>query len=234
MTMTTFVNVCVTYMQLYVQSRVTWSFSKLFRHLVQAVAVYIAVFVGLSRISDYKHHWSDVLAGAVLGTLVACLSVSSITDIVDFFTTCVAGNFTNIHKLPVVLISSQKFCTIVMQQMLCLVMLLMLTHSAAHLLSCSQTMHTRLGASKPQYNVLHILKRTHRSLYLTLNYPLWDPTQLKTTYACWGIKCRALQVARKFCPENTVASDLDPERLRWAIYWLLWILCFIFVFFFKF
>jgi len=55
----------------------TWSFSKLLRHLLQALATYLAVWVSLSRISDYKHHWSDVLSGAILGCLVACITVCS-------------------------------------------------------------------------------------------------------------------------------------------------------------
>jgi len=62
-------------MQLYLQSRFTWSGSKLLRHLIQALAIYLAVWVSLSRVSDYKHHWSDVLAGSILGTLLACLTV---------------------------------------------------------------------------------------------------------------------------------------------------------------
>jgi len=62
-------------MQLYLQSRLTWSSSRLVRHLMQVYAVYVALYVGLSRVSDYHHHWSDVLAGAVLGCLVACLTV---------------------------------------------------------------------------------------------------------------------------------------------------------------
>ncbi|EDV97183.1 putative phosphatidate phosphatase [Drosophila grimshawi] len=41
------------------------------RPLCQLVCVSIASFVGLSRVMDYKHHWSDVVAGSLLGTLVA-------------------------------------------------------------------------------------------------------------------------------------------------------------------
>ena len=37
--------------------------------------MYAAIYVGLSRISDYKHHWSDVLMGALLGSFLAALVV---------------------------------------------------------------------------------------------------------------------------------------------------------------
>ena len=53
-----------------------WKGSVLLRHLIQAVFVYMAVFVCLSRIMDNKHHWSDVLTGALLGGVVAILAVS--------------------------------------------------------------------------------------------------------------------------------------------------------------
>lgn len=66
--------------QFYLQARFTWKGSKLLRHLLQAVVIYAAVYVGLSRISDYKHHWSDVLMGAILGTLLAALTVRSIRN----------------------------------------------------------------------------------------------------------------------------------------------------------
>ena len=67
---------CEIYKQLYLQARFTWSVSKLLRHFLQAIAVYLAVYVSLSRISDYKHHWSDVLSGAILGCFIACLTVN--------------------------------------------------------------------------------------------------------------------------------------------------------------
>lgn len=32
-----------------------------------------AFYTGLTRVSDYKHHWQDVLAGLLLGTAVASI-----------------------------------------------------------------------------------------------------------------------------------------------------------------
>ena len=39
------------------------------------VFLLFALLCGMSRVSDYKHHWSDVLAGLILGTLVAIFFV---------------------------------------------------------------------------------------------------------------------------------------------------------------
>lgn len=41
------------------------------KRLIQLIFVLAATFVGLSRISDYKHFYTDVLGGMVLGSLVA-------------------------------------------------------------------------------------------------------------------------------------------------------------------
>ncbi|KAH8261142.1 hypothetical protein KR044_003933 [Drosophila immigrans] len=45
--------------------------STMLRPLCQLMCVGLATFVGLSRVMDYKHHWSDVVAGSLLGASVA-------------------------------------------------------------------------------------------------------------------------------------------------------------------
>ena len=64
------------FLQLYLQSRMTWHGSKLLRHFLQFGFIMIAWYTALSRVSDYKHHWSDVLAGSAIGSLTAVVVVS--------------------------------------------------------------------------------------------------------------------------------------------------------------
>ena len=62
----------MTFLVLYVDLQMTYCASlKLIKIMVEFVLVLLAVLCGLSRVSDYKHHWSDVFAGFVLGVLVA-------------------------------------------------------------------------------------------------------------------------------------------------------------------
>ncbi|XP_066154816.1 putative phosphatidate phosphatase [Euwallacea fornicatus] len=59
------------YFAIYLQKRMTWDGSKLLRHTLQFLAVLSSVFTAMTRVSDYKHHWSDVLSGLLLGTIIA-------------------------------------------------------------------------------------------------------------------------------------------------------------------
>ena len=47
---------------------------RVYRLLVSLVPFLVASYVGITRIMDYRHHWQDVLAGALLGTGAAYLS----------------------------------------------------------------------------------------------------------------------------------------------------------------
>lgn len=51
--------------------------ARLVRPTVQFGLVAASIYVGLSRVSDYKHHWSDVLTGLIQGALIAIFTVST-------------------------------------------------------------------------------------------------------------------------------------------------------------
>lgn len=63
--------------QFYLQARLTWRGARLLRPLVQFLLVMIAVYTGLTRISDYRHHPSDVVTGFLQGALTAYWVVGS-------------------------------------------------------------------------------------------------------------------------------------------------------------
>uniref|UniRef100_A0A8C6XCR1 Phosphatidic acid phosphatase type 2/haloperoxidase domain-containing protein n=1 Tax=Naja naja TaxID=35670 RepID=A0A8C6XCR1_NAJNA len=62
--------------QFYLQARFTWRGARLLRPLVQFVLLMLALYTGLTRISDYQHHPSDVIVGLLQGALVAYWVVS--------------------------------------------------------------------------------------------------------------------------------------------------------------
>ncbi|KAL4091202.1 hypothetical protein QTP88_025930 [Uroleucon formosanum] len=71
---------CMVYLALYLQARVKTSKYGMARSLAQFVVILMATFCALSRVSDYKHHWSDVLAGTILGITAATITVSQMIN----------------------------------------------------------------------------------------------------------------------------------------------------------
>ncbi|XP_027027043.1 phospholipid phosphatase 3 isoform X1 [Tachysurus fulvidraco] len=69
------------YLSFYLQSRFTWRGARLLRPLVQFTLLMMAFYTGLSRVSDHKHHPTDVLAGFVQGALVAYCIVFYVSDL---------------------------------------------------------------------------------------------------------------------------------------------------------
>lgn len=53
-----------------------FKWARLLRPTIQFFLVAFAIYVGYTRVSDYKHHWSDVLVGLLQGALIAVLNVS--------------------------------------------------------------------------------------------------------------------------------------------------------------
>ncbi|XP_017462060.1 PREDICTED: putative phosphatidate phosphatase, partial [Rhagoletis zephyria] len=77
-----FAAVCLVYLVLYLHLRMRAAHLALVKHLYQAALLYLVFYTGMSRISDYKHHWSDVLCGLLQGTLVAILVAYFVGDLV--------------------------------------------------------------------------------------------------------------------------------------------------------
>lgn len=61
--------------------RIRWPLTRtLLRPLCQLLCVGLASFIGLSRVMDYKHHWSDVAAGSLLGASIALAVVRAAAE----------------------------------------------------------------------------------------------------------------------------------------------------------
>ncbi|XP_059204007.1 phosphatidic acid phosphatase type 2D [Centropristis striata] len=59
------------YLAFYLQARLSWRGARLLRPLIQFLLVMIAIYTGLTRISDYRHHPTDVVTGFIQGGLTA-------------------------------------------------------------------------------------------------------------------------------------------------------------------
>lgn len=63
----------MTFIIIYMEVMVSFPHSRFLKFSLQLLIAQLGVLCGLSRISDYKHHWSDVLTGLLLGALIAVL-----------------------------------------------------------------------------------------------------------------------------------------------------------------
>ncbi|XP_071217568.1 phospholipid phosphatase 3-like isoform X2 [Salvelinus alpinus] len=69
------------YLVFYLQSRFTWRGARLLRPLTQFTLIMMSFYTGLSRVSDHKHHPTDVLAGFGQGALVSYCIVFFVSDL---------------------------------------------------------------------------------------------------------------------------------------------------------
>ncbi|XP_067824469.1 phospholipid phosphatase 2-like [Heptranchias perlo] len=71
---------CMVFLSLYVQARLRAKWARLLRPTIQFFLIAFAIYVGYTRVSDYRHHWSDVLVGFLQGAVIAILVVRYISD----------------------------------------------------------------------------------------------------------------------------------------------------------
>lgn len=71
---------CMLFLALYLQARLQVEWARLLRPTFQFFLIAASVYTGFSRVSDYKHHWSDVLCGLLQGALVAILVIFFVSD----------------------------------------------------------------------------------------------------------------------------------------------------------
>ncbi|XP_066967219.1 putative phosphatidate phosphatase isoform X2 [Macrobrachium rosenbergii] len=69
------------YLVIYLQVRFKFKGPELLRPFLQFVCLMLTFYTSVSRISDYKHHWSDVLSGFIIGTIVAILIALYFSDL---------------------------------------------------------------------------------------------------------------------------------------------------------
>ena len=73
----------MTFTVLYVESRIHFPHSKFLKFFLQLVVAQLGILCSLSRVSDYKHHWSDVLAGLLLGIVIAVLTFDRVVQMLQ-------------------------------------------------------------------------------------------------------------------------------------------------------
>ena len=78
----------MTFTILYMEARIHFPLSKFLKFFLQLVVAQLGILCSLSRVSDYKHHWTDVLAGMLLGILIAVLIFDRVVQILRKDTKC--------------------------------------------------------------------------------------------------------------------------------------------------
>jgi phosphatidate phosphatase len=71
------------YLTIYIQKRLPMNNSSgvMLRSLIQGLALNLAIYVGYTRISDYWHHWSDVLMGLIQGSISSLITAYHLSDL---------------------------------------------------------------------------------------------------------------------------------------------------------
>ena len=65
--------------QVYFEARLVCPSVQFFKPFLQCLCIAVAFFTCLSRVTDYKHHATDVIGGAIIGFCIAVFAVSSLS-----------------------------------------------------------------------------------------------------------------------------------------------------------
>jgi len=65
---------------MYIHVSWSWRFLGILGHLFQVGLAILAFYIAYSRISDYQHHWYDVLFGGIVGSLIAFVAFKFILN----------------------------------------------------------------------------------------------------------------------------------------------------------
>ncbi|XP_062530089.1 putative phosphatidate phosphatase isoform X2 [Bombyx mori] len=71
------------FIAIYLERRSVWKNHRIFRHTIQLAFLLMSWYVALSRITDFKHHWSDVLCGYALGMFIALFMAVRGTELIE-------------------------------------------------------------------------------------------------------------------------------------------------------
>ncbi|CAF4070411.1 unnamed protein product [Rotaria sp. Silwood2] len=61
----------LTWLIMYIHVSWSWRHLGILSNLFQVGLAILAFYIGYSRISDYQHHWQDILAGGIFGSFIA-------------------------------------------------------------------------------------------------------------------------------------------------------------------
>ncbi|XP_071790466.1 phospholipid phosphatase 1-like [Asterias amurensis] len=72
------------YLAIYLQFRMVWNSPYLLKPFIQSLLVAFAMIISASRVSDFKHFFSDVVCGFFLGTAIAVFVAFFVSDLYYF------------------------------------------------------------------------------------------------------------------------------------------------------
>ncbi|XP_050408642.2 phospholipid phosphatase 3 [Patella vulgata] len=99
---------------LYLEKRFTWDGVLLLKPFIQTWLFYMAYYTCMTRISDYKHHWSDVFGGAILGFIIALLMIYKVYNLLHKKEACLEEKVDKISEGAETAVQVHANCTTVL------------------------------------------------------------------------------------------------------------------------